>query len=49
MGIEAIVSFLFPVNCALALAPGHFAAHHYLTHAYENTGRVARALAEGAT
>ena len=23
---------------ALALAPGHFAAHHYLTHAYENTG-----------
>ena len=34
---------------ALALAPGHFAAHHYLTHAYENTGRIALALAEGAT
>src|SRR5262252_917395 len=34
---------------ALALAPGHFAAHHYLTHAYENTGRIAEALAEGAT
>jgi len=34
---------------ALALAPGHFAAHHYLTHAYENNGRVALALAEGAT
>jgi tetratricopeptide (TPR) repeat protein len=34
---------------ALALAPGHFAAHHYLTHAYENSGRIAEALAEGAT
>ena len=32
---------------ALALAPAHFAAHHYLTHAYENTGRIAQALAEG--
>ncbi len=34
---------------ALALAPTHFAAHHYLTHAFENTGRVNEALAEGAT
>ena len=33
---------------ALALAPGHFAAHHYLTHAYENTGRIDAALGEGA-
>jgi tetratricopeptide (TPR) repeat protein len=33
---------------ARALAPGHFAAHHYLTHAYENSGRIAQALAEGA-
>ena len=33
---------------ALALAPGHFAAHHFLTHAYENSGRVDEALAEGA-
>src|SRR5262249_47492653 len=33
----------------LALAPDHFAAHHYLTHAYENTGRTADALVEGAT
>jgi tetratricopeptide (TPR) repeat protein len=33
---------------ALALAPAHFAAHHYLTHAYENSGRIAQALAEGA-
>ena len=34
---------------ALALAPGHFAGHHYLTHAYENSGRVPEALTEGAT
>ena len=33
---------------AIALAPGHFAAHHYLTHAYENTGRIDAALDEGA-
>jgi tetratricopeptide (TPR) repeat protein len=33
---------------ALALAPAHVAAHHYLTHAYENSGRTAQALAEGA-
>ena len=32
---------------AQALAPDHFAARHYLTHAYENTGRIAEALAEG--
>jgi tetratricopeptide (TPR) repeat protein len=34
---------------ALALAPGHFAAHHYLTHAYENGGRVQEALTQSAT
>jgi tetratricopeptide (TPR) repeat protein len=34
---------------ALALAPQHFAAHHYLTHAYENTGRINEALTEGAS
>jgi tetratricopeptide (TPR) repeat protein len=34
---------------ALTLAPGHFAAHHYLTHAYENSGRIAEALTDGAT
>jgi tetratricopeptide (TPR) repeat protein len=34
---------------ALALAPGHFAAHHYLTHAYENSGRLEDALTQGAT
>ena len=31
------------------LAPSHFAAHHYLTHAYENTGHVEQALVEGQT
>ena len=31
----------------LALAPDHFAAHHYLTHAYENSGRIDEALAHG--
>jgi tetratricopeptide (TPR) repeat protein len=34
---------------AAAIAPTHFAAHHYLTHCYENSGRIAEALAEGAT
>ena len=34
---------------ALALAPDHFAAHHYLTHAYENSGRITDALAQGQT
>ena len=32
---------------ARALAPAHFAAHHYLTHAYENSARIDQALAEG--
>jgi tetratricopeptide (TPR) repeat protein len=33
---------------ALALAPTHFAAHHYLTHAFENAGRVDEALKHAA-
>jgi tetratricopeptide (TPR) repeat protein len=33
---------------AIAIAPAHFAGHHYLAHAYENTGRVSEALEEGA-
>jgi len=33
---------------ALALAPANVAAHHYLTHAYENTGRVDESLTESA-
>jgi tetratricopeptide (TPR) repeat protein len=28
----------------LALDPGNFAAHHFLTHCYENTGRIQEAL-----
>jgi len=31
---------------ALALSPGSFAAHHFLAHAYENTGRLADAARE---
>ena len=34
---------------ALALGAAHFAAHHYLTHAYENSGRIQDALTQGAT
>ena len=33
---------------AKLLAPLHFAAHHFLAHAYENSGATAQALAEGA-
>jgi tetratricopeptide (TPR) repeat protein len=32
---------------ALAASPDHFAAHHYLTHSYENTGRIEEALKHG--
>ena len=31
---------------ALALSPDHFAAHHFLAHAYENTNQAQPALAE---
>jgi tetratricopeptide (TPR) repeat protein len=33
---------------ALTLVPDHFAAHHYLTHAHENSGRIEEALLHGA-
>ncbi len=33
---------------ARTLAPAHAAAHHYLTHAYENSGRIEEACTEGA-
>jgi tetratricopeptide (TPR) repeat protein len=33
---------------AKLLAPQHFAAHHFLAHAYENSGATAQAVAEGA-
>jgi tetratricopeptide (TPR) repeat protein len=32
---------------ALQLVPDHFAAHHYLTHAFENSGRIPEALSHG--
>ncbi len=32
---------------ALAVSPGHFAAHHYLVHSHEMLGRVDDALAHG--
>ena len=32
----------------LDIAPNHFAAHHYLTHAYENSGQIQDALSHGA-
>jgi len=34
---------------AVTLGPNHFAAHHYLAHAYENGGRIAGALEEATT
>jgi tetratricopeptide (TPR) repeat protein len=33
---------------AVALAPQQFAAHHFLTHAFENAARTSDALAQGA-
>jgi len=33
---------------ALTLSPDYFAAHHYLTHAYENAGRAEDSLTHGA-
>lgn len=32
---------------ALALSPNHLGAHHYLTHTYENLGRIEEALKHG--
>ena len=32
---------------ALAVSPGHFAAHHYLVHSYEMIGRIDDALRHG--
>ncbi|MGH9822519.1 MAG: tetratricopeptide repeat protein, partial [Blastocatellia bacterium] len=32
---------------ALELSPGNFAAHHYLTHSYENVGQIEEALKHG--
>jgi tetratricopeptide (TPR) repeat protein len=43
--VEASIPFF---EKALGLVPGHFAAHHYLTHAHENARRPGDALAHGA-
>jgi tetratricopeptide (TPR) repeat protein len=42
-GIGAIAYY----EAALARSPGHFGAHHYLVHAYENVGRHAEAAEHG--
>ena len=42
-GIGAIAYY----EAALARYPGHFGAHHYLVHAYENVGRHADAAEHG--
>jgi tetratricopeptide (TPR) repeat protein len=43
-GLEGALSFY---QRALALAPNHIGAHHYLTHTYENLGRIEEALRHG--
>jgi tetratricopeptide (TPR) repeat protein len=43
-GLNAVEYF----QRALARSPDHPAAHHYLTHAYENAGRIDAALKHGA-
>jgi tetratricopeptide (TPR) repeat protein len=45
----ASVPFYQKALATTTLAPAHFAAHHYLAHAYENTGRIDESLAESAT
>ena len=42
-GIGAIAYY----EAALARYPGHFGAHHYLVHAFENVGRHAEAATHG--
>ncbi len=42
-GTQSVVSY----EAALARSPDNFAAHHYLTHSLENTGRIEEALAHG--
>jgi len=46
-GQGSIVGSIPFYDKARGVAPDHFAAHHYLTHAYENSGRIAEALKEG--
>ncbi len=42
-GVGAIAFY----EAALARSPGHFGAHHYLVHAFENVGRHAEAAGHG--
>lgn len=42
-GVGAIAFY----EAALARSPGHFGAHHYLVHAFENVGRHAEAADHG--
>jgi len=42
-GVGAIAYY----EAALARSPGHFGAHHYLVHAFENVGRHAEAAEHG--
>jgi tetratricopeptide (TPR) repeat protein len=43
-GLEEALPFY---QRALALSPNHIGAHHYLTHTYENLGRIEEALKHG--
>ncbi len=43
-GLEGSLAFY---QRALALSPNHLGAHHYLTHTYENLGRIEEALKHG--
>jgi tetratricopeptide (TPR) repeat protein len=43
-GLEGSLAFY---QRALALAPHHSGAHHYLTHTFENLGRIEEALKHG--
>lgn len=43
-GLEAALVFY---QRALALSPNHLGAHHYLTHTFENLGRIEEALKHG--
>lgn len=43
-GLEGALPFY---QRALALSPNHLGAHHYLTHTFENLGRIEEALKHG--
>jgi tetratricopeptide (TPR) repeat protein len=47
-GQGAVVGSVPYFERALKLAPGHFGPHHFLTHAYENSGRMNEAADQAA-